>query len=167
MGTHEGRGAVPEVGAARTLSIQFGDTIHRGEFHVATRATGTFEVKLLPQTDDGYDADGTLGRMTIDKVFSGDVEGTSKGQMLAAMSTVKTSAAYVAVERVTATVHGRRGSFALHHTGIMNRGAPSLSVSVVPDSGTVELAGLTGTLNIIIENRVHSYEFDYDIAAES
>ena len=124
-------------------------------------------MKLLPQTDDGYDANGTLGRMTIDKVFAGDITGTSTGQMLTAMSNVKTSAAYVAVERVTGTVHGKRGSFALHHTGIMNRGAPSLSVSVVPDSGTEELVGLTGTLNIIIENRVHSYEFDYDLAAES
>ncbi len=134
---------------------------------MATRASGTFEVKLLPQTDEGYDVGGTLGRMTIDKVFTGDIVGTSKGQMLTAMASVKTSAAYVAVERVTGTVHGKRGSFALHHTGVMNRGVPSLSVTVVPDSGTDELAGLTGTLNIIIVNRVHSYEFDYDIVAEA
>lgn len=131
------------------------------------RATGTFEVKLLPQSDEGYDAGGTLGRMTIDKTFTGDIVGSSTGQMLTAMSAVKGSAAYVAVERITGTVHGKRGSFSLHHTGLMNRGAPSLSVSVVPDSGTEELVGITGTLNIIIANRVHSYEFDYDIAVEA
>ena len=80
------------------------------------------------------------------------------------MATVKTSAAYVAVERVTGSVHGRKGTFAMHHTGVMNRGAPSLAVVIVPDSGTGELAGISGTLNIIIEKGVHSYELDYDVA---
>jgi hypothetical protein len=134
---------------------------------VSTRATGRFEVKLVPQSTEGFDEGGALGRMTIDKTFTGDIEGTSKGQMLTAMGSVKGSAAYVAVERVTATVHGKRGTFAMHHTGIMNRGAPSLSVVVVPDSGTEELVGLSGTLNIIIEKGVHSYEFDYDLAPAS
>ena len=120
-------------------------------------------MKLVPQQTEGFDEGGALGRMTIDKTFSGDIEGTSKGQMLTAMGGVKGSAAYVAVERVTGTLHGKRGSFAMHHTGIMNRGAPSLAVVVVPDSGTEELVGLSGTLNIIIEKGVHSYEFDYDI----
>ena len=128
------------------------------------RATGTFEVKLVPQTTEGFDEGGALGRMTIDKVFTGDIEGTSKGQMLMAMATVKTSAAYVAVERVTGSVHGRKGTFAMHHTGVMNRGTPSLAVVIVPDSGTEELAGISGALNIIIEKGVHSYELDYDVA---
>lgn len=128
-----------------------------------TRATGRFEVTLVPQATEGFDEGGALGRMTIVKAYTGDIVGTSKGQMLVAMANVKTSAAYVAVERVTGTVHGKRGTFAMHHTGIMNRGAPSLSVVVVPDSGTDELTGITGTLNIIIEKGVHSYEFDYDI----
>lgn len=128
------------------------------------RATGTFEVKLVPQTTEGFDEGGALGRMTIDKVFTGDIEGTSKGQMLMAMATVKTSAAYVAVERVTGSVHGRKGTFAMHHTGVMNRGTPSLAVVIVPDSGTEELAGISGALNIIIEKGVHSYELDYDFA---
>ena len=132
---------------------------------MATRAKGTFEVKLVPQAPDGYDAGGTLGRMTIDKVFLGDIDGASKGTMLTAMGTVKGSAGYVAVERLTGTVHGKRGSFALLHRGIMDRGAPSLNVTVVPDSGTDDLVGITGTLNIIIEKGVHSYEFDYDITA--
>ena len=128
------------------------------------RATGKFEVKLVPQTTEGFDEGGALGRMTIDKVFTGDIEGTSKGQMLMAMASVKTSAAYVAVERVTGSVHGKKGTFAMHHTGVMNRGAPSLAVVIVPDSGTGELAGISGTLNIIIEKGVHSYELDYDVA---
>jgi Protein of unknown function (DUF3224) len=132
---------------------------------VTIRATGTFEVKLAPQAPDGYDVGGTLGRMTIDKVFQGDIDGASKGTMLTAMGSVKGSAGYVAVERITGTVHGKRGSFALLHRGMMDRGAPSLSVVVVPDSGTDDLVGITGTLNIIIEKGVHSYEFEYDITA--
>ena len=130
---------------------------------MATRATGTFEVKLVSQAPDGYDVGGTLGRMTIDKVFQGDIDGVSKGTMLTAMGSVKGSAGYVAVERITGTVHGKRGSFALLHKGLMDRGAPSLTVVVVPDSGTDDLVGITGTLNIIIEKGVHSYEFDYDL----
>ena len=130
---------------------------------MTTRATGRFEVTLVPQQTEGFDGGGTLGRMTIDKTFTGDIEGTSKGQMLTAMGSVKGSAAYVAVERVTGSVHGKRGTFALYHTGVMNRGAPSLSVVVVPDSGTEELTGMTGSLKIIIEKGVHSYELDYDI----
>ena len=128
------------------------------------RATGRFEVTLVPQATEGFDEGGALGRMTIVKAYTGDIVGTSNGQMLVAMSAVKTSAAYVAVERVSGTVHGKRGTFAMHHTGVMNRGTPSLAVVIVPDSGTEELAGITGTLNIIIEKGVHSYELDYDFA---
>src|SRR5437868_15518894 len=107
-------------------------------------ANGTFEVTLLPQ-GAGDTAEGSaLGRMSIDKQFHGDLEATSKGEMLTAMGTVKGSAGYVAIERVSGTLSGRRGSFALQHTGSMNRGAPTLSVTVVPDSGTEQLAGLTG-----------------------
>ncbi len=129
------------------------------------RATGKFEVKLVPQSTDGFDEGGALGRMTIDKVYAGDVVATSKGQMLMAMTSVKTSAAYVAVERVSGTVSGKRGTFAMHHTGVMKRGTPSLAVVIVPDSGTDELEGITGTLNIIIEQGEHSYELDYDFAS--
>ena len=104
-----------------------------------------------------------LGRMSIDKTFHGDLEGTSKGEMLSVMDRGTNSGVYVAVERVTGTISGRHGSFALHHTGIMNRGAPSLAVSVVPDSGTDQLTGIAGTMNIIIEGKKHSYEFDYTL----
>ena len=130
---------------------------------MSTRATGTFDVKVTPQASDKGDA-APVGRMTIDKQFHGDLEGTSKGEMLTAMTAVKGSAGYVAIERVTAALRGRKGTFALQHTGIMNRGTPSLTITVVPDSGTDQLAGLSGKMAIIIAaDGKHSYEFDYAI----
>jgi hypothetical protein len=130
-----------------------------------SRANGTFEVKLSPQKPDNPAAENAnLGRMSIDKKFSGDLEGTSQGEMLSAMSAVKGSAGYVALERVTGTLHGRKGSFVLQHNGTMTRGAPALSICVVPDSGEGDLAGLTGKLTIRIEGGKHFYEFDYSLA---
>jgi hypothetical protein len=101
--------------------------------------------------------------MTIDKTFAGDLQATSKGQMLSAMGAVKGSAAYVAIESVTGTLAGRRGTFLLQHSGTMDRGTASLSVTVVPDSGSDELAGLAGTMHIKIEGGVHSYDFSYTL----
>src|ERR1700675_4811969 len=128
---------------------------------VTGHASGTFEVKLTPQTaEDG--ADPGLGRMSIDKQFHGDLEGISKGFMLASSATiVKGSGGYVAMERVTGTLKGRTGSFVPQHSGTMTRGTPQLSVTVVPDSGTGQLEGITGTLAIKIDQGKHSYEFDY------
>ena len=126
------------------------------------RATGTFDVKLAPLDHSASDA--TMGRMSIDKQFHGDLQGTSKGEMITAAGiAVKESAAYSALERVTGALHGKKGSFALQHTGVMTRGTPSLRITVVPDSGTGELAGLTGKLDIIIEGKQHSYVFEYEI----
>jgi len=127
-----------------------------------TTAQGTFEVKLTPQPAAG---DSGIGRMALDKHFHGDLEGTSRGEMLAAMTAVSGSAGYVAMERVSGSLGGRRGTFVLQHTGTMNRGAQQLSISVVPDSGTDELAGLAGTMTITIVDGVHSYQLDYTIAA--
>jgi len=125
-------------------------------------AKGTFEVKLTPQKPDNTEAENAgVGRMSIDKKFSGDLEATSQGEMLAAMTAVKGSAGYVAIERVGGTLHGRNGTFVLQHSGTMTRGAPELSVTVVPDSGTEELAGLTGRMTIKIDAGKHFYEFDY------
>ena len=125
------------------------------------KATGTFEVKLVPLAADGEPQDPALGRMSIDKQFLGDLEGTSKGQMLTAGTSVQGSGLYVAIEKVSGTLHGRRGSFILHHAGIMTRGAPQLTITVAPDSGTDELAGLSGQFKIKIEDGKHSYDFEY------
>lgn len=132
---------------------------------MTTRATGTFDVKVAPQESDAYSEDGTLGRMTLDKELHGDLEGTGKGQMLTAMTSLKNSAGYVAIERITGTLHGKSGTFALMHTGTMNRGVPGLVIAVVPDSGTGELTGLAGSFTIIRADGKHSYEFDYTIIA--
>lgn len=127
-----------------------------------THARGTFEVKLTPQPVDG-DAP-AVGRMSIEKQFHGDLEAVSHGQMLAAATGVKGSAGYVAIEQVTGTLHGLNGTFVLQHSGTMTRGAPRLSISVVPDSGTGELAGISGTMAIIITDGKHSYDFEYSLA---
>jgi hypothetical protein len=127
-------------------------------------AIGTFEVKLAPQTPYNTD-DPSLGRLSIDKRFRGDLEGTSKGEMLSAAGDVKGSAGYVAIERVTGTLAGRSGSFSLQHSGTMHRGAPSLSVTVVPDSGSGELAGLAGAMTIDVTDGKHGYTFDYTLPA--
>ncbi len=125
-------------------------------------ATGTFEVRLDPQVDNGQEA-ATIGRLIIDKQFRGDLEATSKGQMLSAAGNVPESAGYVAIERVTGTLHGKSGSFVLQHNGTMNRGAPQLTISVVPDSGTGELQGLAGNMEILIDEGGHAYSFTYTL----
>jgi hypothetical protein len=132
---------------------------------MTTRATGTFEVKLGPLATYENVEGSSQGRLSIDKQFSGDLEGTSKGEMLTAMGSVKGSAGYVAIERVTGKLHDRRGSFALQHSATMTRGTPQLAIAVVPDSGTDELVGLSGTMMIVVEEGKHSYVFEYTIAA--
>jgi uncharacterized protein DUF3224 len=127
-------------------------------------ATGGFSVKLGPQGPDAH-AEPALGRMSIDKHFHGDLDGASRGQMLTAGTQVKGSAVYVAVEKFTGTLHGKSGTFMLHHTGIMNRGSATLTVAVVPDSGTGELSGISGQMRITIADGSHRYEFDYSTPA--
>jgi len=127
------------------------------------RATGAFEVKVTPQTPEEKIGDPAVGRMSLDKEFHGDLDATSKGQMLAVSTETPGSAGYVAMERVIGTLHGRTGTFALQHSGIMTRGAPQLVVRVVPDSGTGQLLGLVGTMTIRIVEGKHLYEFDYTL----
>jgi hypothetical protein len=127
------------------------------------QANGTFAVKLTPQPADDF-ADGVaLGRMTIDKQFEGDLQASSRGQMLTGMSNVKGSAGYVAIERVTGLLAGRRGSFVLQHSGTMAGGTSSLTISVVPDSGTDKLVGLAGTMSIDVTGGQHAYTFEYTL----
>jgi len=129
---------------------------------MTTHANGTFEVKLTPQDDKSEDA--KLGRMTIDKQFHGELEGTSKGQMLSAMTDVQGSAGYVAIEKVSGTLQGHKGSFVLQHSATMTRGEPQLTIIVVPDSGTDQLVGLAGKMTIKIADGKHYYDFEYTLA---
>lgn len=132
---------------------------------MTTRAVGTFEVTLTPQKPaEGAPADAP-GRMAIDKRFSGDLIGSSVGEMLSTLSSIQGSAAYVAMERVTGTLGGCQGTFVLVHRGLMTRGTPELSVTVAPDSGTGALAGLTGTMQISVSPGRHDYVFDYALPA--
>jgi len=126
------------------------------------KASGTFAVKVSPQAPAEGDTSG-VGRLLLDKEFQGDLAATSKGQMLAVGTTVEGSAGYVAVEQVKGSLNGKNGSFALQHFGKMTRGTPELNVTVVPDSGTEELTGLAGKMQIIIADGSHSYEFEYEL----
>jgi hypothetical protein len=130
-------------------------------------AKGPFDVKLDPQPlaleDDGEGA--ARGRMSLDKRYHGDLDASAKGEMLTAMSGTQGSAGYVAIEKVTGTLGGRTGTFALQHSATMTRGAPELRIVVVPDSGTGALAGLTGSMKIVIaEGGRHFYELEYELA---
>jgi Protein of unknown function (DUF3224) len=125
-----------------------------------THATGTFDVKLTRR--DGI-AETTLGRISLDKQFHGDLAATSKGEMLTAMTAVKGSGGYVAMELVTGALAGHSGTFVLQHRGTMTRGEQQLSLTVVPDSGTGELAGLAGKMTIRIDDGKHSYAFEYTL----
>ena len=126
--------------------------------------TGQFTVALAPL--DGY-AKGqngiNLGRMSIDKTFKGALNASSQGEMLSAMTPVQGSAGYVAIEQVIGELEGKKGSFVLQHFGTMDKGQDSLTLNVIPDSGTDELEGLTGSMKIRIENGVHHYDFQYTL----
>jgi len=130
------------------------------------RATGSFEVILQPLSNAEVTSEALFGRLLLTKKFSGDLTASARGQMLSAGTLTKGSAGYVAIDHITGTLEGRRGSFVLQHCGSMNRGVPTLSIMVVPDSGTDELAGLSGTLSINIIDGRHFYDFIYSIPAQ-
>jgi hypothetical protein len=140
-------------------------SVAQKEKTVSEHAAGAFDVKLDAQGEADKAAESTLARYSLDKQYHGDLDATAKGTMLTAGTDVKGSAGYVAMERVTGTLKGRSGSFVLQHSGTMTRGEPQLSITVVPDSGSGQLAGLTGKMTIIIAAGKHSYEFDYTLPA--
>ena len=123
---------------------------------MSQRATGTFDVKLTPLPSEEQ----SLSRMSFDKLFQGDLQGSNKGEMLASGSPAS-SGGYVALEKVAGTLHGRKGTFVLQHNAIMARGAPRMNIIVVPDSGTEELTGVNGQFSINIADGKHFYEFEY------
>lgn len=131
---------------------------------MTNHAKGEFDVKVIPQPRDDS-AGGPFGRLFLDKRFRGDLEGTSKGTMLGTGDPSGGTGGYVALERVTGTLGGRRGSFELQHNGTMRNGVSTMIVNVVPGSGTDELVGLEGRFTIIIEGKKHSYEFEYTLGA--
>lgn len=131
---------------------------------VSRQARGTFEVKATPLPKDEKVVGLSVGRLSLDKRFGGDLEGTSKGEMMTAETSVQGSAGYVAIEHVTGTLQGRSGSFILLHQGTMRKGGEfNLTITVVPDSGTGQLTGLAGKMAIVIADGKHSYDFDYTL----
>lgn len=133
----------------------------KGPQAMTHRAAGTFEVSLMPLGERDATPGTSLGRMSLDKQYQGDLVAVAKGEMLTAMTETKGSAGYVAIERVIGTLNGRKGSFVFQHTGTMNRGAQQLSITIVPDSGTDELAGIAGRLLLKIADGKHFYEIEY------
>ncbi len=127
------------------------------------RASGPFKVTMEPQTQDEASGGPVPGRLLLDKEFHGDLEATSKGQMLTALTETEGSAGYVAIERVSGTLGGRSGTFALQHSGVMTRGAQQLTITVVPDSGTGQLVGLAGNMEINIVGSEHLYSLEYTL----
>jgi len=151
---------LPDRAVGRKIRVQKNGSIEK-ESSMTQHATGTFEVKLTPQDDKSEDK--SLGRMTIEKQWSGELEGTSAGQMLMGGDVKTGSAGYVAIEKFSGTLKGRKGNFILQHSATMTKGKGDLTITVVPDSGTDELRGISGKLTIKIENGKHFYDFQYAI----
>ena len=129
-------------------------------------AKGSFDVKVVPQKPDNpQEENAGISRMSLDEQFHGDLEGSSNGEMLGFTTEVKGSAGYVAMERISGKLNGRSGTFAMQHNATMTRGAPEMNIIVVPDSGTGELARISGTLIITIIEGKHFYEFDHSLPA--
>ena len=129
------------------------------------RAVGVFVVTMNPEPPYDVSEGASIGRVSLKKQFQGDLLASSVGEMIGARGQFPGSAGYVAIERVTGLLHGRSGSFVLQHSGTMTRGKGELRVSVVPDSATGELKGLSGKMTIEITGGQHSYDFEYEFAA--
>jgi Protein of unknown function (DUF3224) len=151
--------------AARSQSNSSTPSWSQKETLMTAHATGPFDVKITPLDPAFKTEDNSLGRMSIDKQYHGDLDATGKGEMLTGGTSVKGSGVYVAVELVSGTLHGRTGTFLLQHSGVMTRGTPHLSITVVPDSGSGQLTGISGTMNVIITDTKHSYDFSYSLPA--
>lgn len=149
-----------------TLANAQKDQPVKKEKTVTKIAKGTFEVKMTPMAADESLGDPAIGRLAMDKTFSGDLAGSSKGQMLGSQSAVEGSGGYVAMEKFTGTLTGKKGTFQLQHSGTMQGGKFDLNISVVPDSGTEELKNISGKMKIIIEGKQHMYELEYTIASK-
>jgi len=152
---------LPEKRIVRQIRVTRND-LNQSPIAMTNPATGTFEVKLTPQDDKSEDK--TLGRMSINKQWHGEIEGLSTGQMLTGRDVNTGSAGYVAMEKLTGTVKGRKGTFILQHSATMTKGKGDLTITVVPDSGTDDLKGISGKLTIRIENGKHFYDLEYSLS---
>lgn len=149
--------------AAFTQTQSPGSSGTNEESKVNGHASGSFEIKMVPQPITEEEAKTISVRMTSDKQFHGDLEGTSTGEMLGVYTAIKDSAGYVAMERVSGKLKGRTGTFILQHSSTMARGTQQQSITVVPDSGTDQLVGLAGSMIIKIADGKHFYELDYTL----
>jgi hypothetical protein len=152
---------IPEKTVGRRIRVQRNGTSQKEPSTVTQHATGSFDVKLTPQDDKSGEP--SIGRMAIDKQWSGDINGTSKGEMLSGGDFKSGSAGYVAMEKFTGTVAGHKGSFMFQHSATMNAGQGDLNITVVPGSATEELKSIAGKLTIKIEGGKHLYDFEYTI----
>ncbi|MGA2697837.1 MAG: DUF3224 domain-containing protein [Terriglobales bacterium] len=155
---------IPILIISTTLLLSSAQAQTPASKEITMHAKGSFDVRVLPQKPDNpQEEKAGIGRMSLDKQFHGDLEGQSDGEMLSFMTDVKGSAGYVAIERVTGKLNGHSGSFVLQHDATMTRGTPQMNIVVVPDSGTGELAGISGSLTITIIEGKHFFEFDYSL----
>jgi len=152
---------LPEKRIVRQIRVTK-NSPNQGPIAMTNHATGTFEVKLTPQDDKSEDK--LLGRMSLTKQWHGEIEGSSTGQMLTGGDVNTGSAGYVAMEKFTGTVKGRKGTFILQHSATMTKGKGDLLITVVPDSGTDDLRGIRGKLTIKIENGKHFYDLEYGLS---
>lgn len=130
---------------------------------MSQHATGAFTIDIW--NAQPYDErDGvTLTRAHVTKTFHGEIEGTSTAELLLVGTAVEGSAAYVGIERVTAAVNGHAGSFILKHNAVSAHGAQVGEWTIVPDSGSGALRGISGTARIEIgPDGSHTLALDYD-----
>lgn len=156
---------VAATAALLSAAALAGNAATEGSYAMNQLAAGAFDVKIAPLAETVHAGGTTLGRYSLDKTYHGELEGTSRGEMLTAGTGVAGSAGYVAIERVEGTLGGRAGSFVLQHVGRMSKSGQNLTISVLPDSGTAELAGLEGAMQIEIDGKRHLYRFEYSLPA--
>lgn len=160
---HRIHNAAAVAAALFAIAAPAGARATEGGTTMTQQAKGSFDVALAPLASTEHAGGTTLGRYSLDKVFRGELEATGRGEMLTAGTAVAGSAGYVAIERVEGTLGGRQGSFVLQHLGKMSKRGQSLTITVVPDSGTGELTGLEGSMHIDIEGKAHFYRFEYSL----
>jgi hypothetical protein len=132
-----------------------------GAPRMTQHASGSFDITTTPAAPPDHQGRTAIGRMLLDKRYAGELAATGKGEMLTAVTDTHGSAAYVAIERISGTLNGKRGSFVIQHAGTMSAGGKHATINVVPDSGAGDLTGISGTLRLTLVERTHFYELDY------